>query len=41
VFTAPVALFFVNGKEYIRKARFIPVSELDRELQRIYENMVD
>ena len=41
VFTAPVALFYVNGKEYIRKARFIPVSKLEREISRIYENMVD
>jgi len=41
VFTAPVALLFLHGEEYIRKARFIPVTELDYEISRIYENMVD
>lgn len=29
VFTAPVALLFVNGKEYVRMARFIPITVLD------------
>lgn len=40
LFTAPVALLFVDGKEYIRKARFIPLEELESEMKRIYENLV-
>lgn len=40
LFTAPVALLFVRGKEYIRKARFIPLEELESDIKRIYENMV-
>jgi|SRR5690625_4384577 len=41
IFTVPVALLFVNGKEYFRKARFIPLAELNDELERVYTNMVD
>src|SRR5690625_710907 len=41
VFTAPVLLLFVNGKEYIREARFVQTDLLDYRLARIYENMVD
>lgn len=36
LFTAPVALLFVDGKEYIRKARFIPLQELEHDMKRIY-----
>jgi|SRR5690625_654412 len=41
VFTAPVALLFVDSKEYIRKARFIPVAALNNEIKRIYENIAN
>ncbi|MEW6196694.1 MAG: thioredoxin family protein [Bacteroidota bacterium] len=36
VFTVPTILFFVEGKEYIRKARFLNLDELKTELERIY-----
>ncbi len=36
VFTVPTIIFFIEGKEYIRKARFINFDELKNELERIY-----
>jgi len=36
VFTVPTILFFIEGKEYIRKARFVNFDELENELGRIY-----
>ncbi|HLR64283.1 MAG TPA: thioredoxin family protein [Pseudogracilibacillus sp.] len=36
LFTAPVALLFVDGKEYIRQARFIPLQQLDEDIYKIY-----
>jgi len=41
VFTAPVLLLFVYGKEYIREARFVQTAKLDEKLARIYENVID
>ncbi len=41
IFTAPVALLFVDGNEYIRKARFVPIAELDRDIERIYNHLVE
>lgn len=38
LFTAPVALLFVDGKEYVRKARFIPLQELEYDVNKIYAN---
>ena len=38
LFTAPVALLFVEGKEYLRKARFIPLHELEGEIAKIYKH---
>src|SRR5699024_7225610 len=35
LFTAPVALLFVDGKEYFRKARFIPLQELEYEIIKV------
>lgn len=39
VMTAPVILLFVEGKEYMRKARFIPVQELYHDVKKIIEGM--
>ncbi|MBI1938647.1 MAG: thioredoxin family protein [Ignavibacteriales bacterium] len=36
VFTVPTILFFIEGKEYIRKARFVNFDELEGELRRVY-----
>ncbi|MFD2130683.1 thioredoxin family protein [Pseudogracilibacillus auburnensis] len=41
IFTAPVLLLFVNGKEYLREARIVQTELLDKKIARIYENMVD
>lgn len=35
VFTVPTILFFIEGKEYIRKARFVNFDELEGELRRV------
>lgn len=36
VFSVPTILFCFDGKEYLRKARFINLDELSNELERIY-----
>lgn len=41
IFTAPVLLLFVDGKEYIREARFVQTALLDEKIARIYGNMAD
>lgn len=41
IFTAPVLLLFVNGKEYIREARIVQTGLLDDKISKIYKNMVD
>ena len=41
IFTAPVLLLFVDGKEYIREARIVHTAQLDKQIARIYENVVD
>lgn len=38
IFTAPVLLFFVQGKEYIREARIVHMDLLEERLSTIYEN---
>lgn len=40
VFTAPVLLLFVEGKEYIREARIVHTEAFEEKVSRIYENMV-
>ncbi|KAB7705383.1 thioredoxin [Bacillus aerolatus] len=35
VFTIPAVLFFVDGKEMFRKARFIPMEELNNQIKKI------
>jgi len=36
VFAIPTIIIFVDGKEYIRKSRFINLEEMKSELDRIY-----
>ncbi len=37
VFTVPVLLFFVDGKEVLREARFVHTDALEKQLEKIYE----
>ncbi|WP_203363897.1 thioredoxin family protein [Bacillus sp. REN10] len=37
IFTIPVVLFFVEGKEMFRKARFIPMEELNYSIRKIVD----
>lgn len=39
VFTAPVLLLFVQGKEYIREARIVQTKLFADKIVRIYENI--
>lgn len=39
IFTAPVLLLFVHGKEYIREARIVQTKRLDEKISRIYNNV--
>ncbi|WP_099156607.1 thioredoxin family protein [Virgibacillus ndiopensis] len=41
IFTVPVLLLFVNGKEYIREARIVHLQLLDEKIRKIYENVVE
>ncbi len=41
IFTAPVILFFVDGKEYIREARFVETRKLHDRLHRIYKEIAE
>jgi len=41
IFTAPVLLLFVHGKEYVREARIVQTEAFEQKIARIYENMVD
>lgn len=41
IFTAPVLLLFVQGKEYIREARIVHTEAFEAIISRIYKNMVD
>ena len=40
IFTVPVLLLLIEGKEYIREARIVHTDILNKKLQRVYENMV-
>ncbi len=37
VFTAPVIIIYIDGKEGIREARLISIPDLDRKISRYYE----
>ncbi|SER18892.1 Thioredoxin [Gracilibacillus ureilyticus] len=38
IYTAPVLILFVDGKEYLREARFVPVESFREKVERIYQN---
>lgn len=40
IFTAPVLILFIDGKEYLREARIVHTQLLDEKLARIYENVI-
>lgn len=37
VFSVPTILFYFDGREYIRKARFVNLDELEEESSRYYQ----
>lgn len=39
IFTVPVVIVFVEGKEMFRKARFVPIEELKGQIQRLVTMM--
>ena len=39
VFSNPTILVFFEGKEYIRKSKYITISELRQEINRLYQLM--
>jgi len=40
VFTVPVLLLFIDGKEYVREARIVHMDLFDEKIKKIYENVV-
>jgi len=41
IFTVPVLLLFVDGKEYVREARIVHMDQFDEKINKIYENIVE
>ncbi|HEX6593153.1 MAG TPA: thioredoxin family protein [Bacillota bacterium] len=41
IFTVPVLLLFVEGKEYVREARIVHLQLFDEKVNKIYENVVE
>lgn len=41
IFTVPVLLLFVDGKEYIREARIVHLDLLEEKIKKIYENVLE
>ena|SRR5690625_1887923 len=41
VFTAPTLLLFIDGKEYMREARFVQTEVFKNKLARIYHERLD
>lgn len=40
IFTVPVLLFFIEGKEFIREARFVHLELLEEKLSKIYNSYI-
>jgi len=40
IFTVPVLLLFVEGKEYIREARIVHMQLLEEKIDKIYKNLI-
>ncbi|WP_335869561.1 thioredoxin family protein [Bacillus sp. 2205SS5-2] len=41
IFTVPVVIFFVNGKEMFREARFVPMEELKKQIDKLVTLIID
>ncbi len=41
IFTVPVLIIFIEGKEMLRKARFVPIDELNQQLTRLISMLND
>jgi thioredoxin-like negative regulator of GroEL len=41
ILTVPALLFFVNGREYIREARFVHIQSLQEKIGKIYSMVED
>lgn len=41
IFTIPVVIFYIDGKEILRQARFISIQELETSIGRFYEMIVE
>ncbi|WP_138416756.1 thioredoxin family protein [Aquibacillus sediminis] len=39
IFTVPVLILYVDGKEHLREARFVHVDTLDQKINKIYRNV--
>lgn len=39
VFTVPVLLLFVDGKEYVREARIVHLDQWNEKINKIYKNV--
>lgn len=39
-FTYPVLVFYVNGKEAFRFARFVPIDQLRQDVKKMYEGVI-
>ena len=40
IFTVPAMILFVDGKEYIREARFVHMQELRRKIDKVYQAFI-
>lgn len=40
IFTAPVLLLLIDGKEYVREARIVHMDLLEEKLDKLYKNVV-
>ncbi|WML60780.1 thioredoxin family protein [Neobacillus sp. PS2-9] len=41
IFTVPVLLLFVHGKEYLREARIVHLNLFQKKIKRIYESVLN
>ncbi|WP_112180581.1 MULTISPECIES: thioredoxin family protein [Paraliobacillus] len=41
IFTVPVLLLFVDGKEYLREARIVQLELFEERLQKIYQGVTE
>ncbi|MED1602760.1 thioredoxin family protein [Alkalihalophilus marmarensis] len=37
IFTVPVLLLFIDGKETIREARFVPIETFEEKVRKVYQ----